>query len=142
MVDQRDAAEEVGRHGSRWAATWRRWRRVQPQAQPVDRSRAARKISAVKAAGSWAGIAVRECRDKCTALRKIMAQDQNALVWLDMEMTGLDPDRDRIIEIAMVVTDSALNIMAEAPTWWWCISPTPCSTPWTTGTRTPTASPV
>jgi len=46
-----------------------------------------------------------------------MAQDQNALVWLDLEMTGLDPDRDRIIEIAFVVTDTALNIVAEAPVW-------------------------
>ena len=46
-----------------------------------------------------------------------MAQDQNALVWLDLEMTGLEPDRDRIIEIAFVVTDAALNIVAEAPVW-------------------------
>ena len=46
-----------------------------------------------------------------------MAQDQNALVWLDMEMTGLDPDRDRIIEIAFIVTDSQLNAVATAPTW-------------------------
>ena len=46
-----------------------------------------------------------------------MAQDQNALVWLDLEMTGLDPDRDRVIEIAFVVTDTALNIVAEAPVW-------------------------
>jgi oligoribonuclease len=44
-----------------------------------------------------------------------MAQDQNHLVWLDMEMTGLDPDRDRIIEIALVVTNSALETVAEAP---------------------------
>jgi oligoribonuclease len=44
-----------------------------------------------------------------------MAQDQNNLVWLDMEMTGLDPDRDRIIEIAIVVTDSQLRTVAEAP---------------------------
>ncbi len=44
-----------------------------------------------------------------------MAQDQNNLVWLDMEMTGLDPDRDRIIEVAMVVTDAQLNTVAEAP---------------------------
>jgi oligoribonuclease len=44
-----------------------------------------------------------------------MAQDQTYLVWLDMEMTGLDPDRDRIIEIALVVTDAALNTVAEAP---------------------------
>ncbi len=46
-----------------------------------------------------------------------MAQDQNALVWLDMEMTGLFPDTDRIIELAMVVTDSQLNVIAEAPVW-------------------------
>src|SRR5713226_7138852 len=44
-----------------------------------------------------------------------MAQDQNNLVWLDMEMTGLDPDKDRIIEVAIVVTDSQLNTLAEAP---------------------------
>ncbi len=44
-----------------------------------------------------------------------MAQDQNNLVWLDMEMTGLNPDIDRIIEVAVVVTDSALNVVAEAP---------------------------
>jgi oligoribonuclease len=44
-----------------------------------------------------------------------MPQDQNNLVWLDMEMTGLDPDRDRIIELAMVITDSQLNTVAEAP---------------------------
>ena len=46
---------------------------------------------------------------------KIMAQDNNNLIWLDMEMTGLDPDRDRVIEIAMVATDSALNTLAESP---------------------------
>jgi len=44
-----------------------------------------------------------------------MAQDQNNLVWLDMEMTGLDPDADRIIEAAIVITDSQLNVVAEAP---------------------------
>jgi oligoribonuclease len=44
-----------------------------------------------------------------------MAQDQNSLIWLDMEMTGLDPDNDRIIEVAIVVTDSQLNTVAEAP---------------------------
>lgn len=37
------------------------------------------------------------------------------LVWLDMEMTGLDPDTDRIIEVAVVVTDSELNILGEGP---------------------------
>ena len=44
-----------------------------------------------------------------------MAQDQNNLVWIDMEMTGLVPDADRIIEIAMVVTDAQLNVLAEGP---------------------------
>ena len=37
------------------------------------------------------------------------------LVWIDMEMTGLDPDNDRIIEVAVVVTDADLNILAEGP---------------------------
>ncbi|QAU35279.1 oligoribonuclease [Janthinobacterium sp. 17J80-10] len=37
------------------------------------------------------------------------------LVWVDMEMTGLDPDNDRIIEVAVVVTDPHLNILAEGP---------------------------
>ncbi|MDP1952649.1 MAG: oligoribonuclease, partial [Betaproteobacteria bacterium] len=44
-----------------------------------------------------------------------MPQDQNNLAWLDMEMTGLDPDRDRIIEMAIVVTDAQLNVVAESP---------------------------
>jgi len=44
-----------------------------------------------------------------------MPQDQNNLVWLDLEMTGLDPERDRIMELAIVVTDSQLNFVAEAP---------------------------
>jgi oligoribonuclease len=37
------------------------------------------------------------------------------LVWIDMEMTGLDPDNDRIIEVAAVVTDADLNVIAEGP---------------------------
>ncbi|MDB5798985.1 MAG: orn [Paucimonas sp.] len=37
------------------------------------------------------------------------------LVWVDMEMTGLSPDTDRIIEVAVVVTDSELNILGEGP---------------------------
>lgn len=44
-----------------------------------------------------------------------MAQDQNNLVWVDMEMTGLAPDLDRVIEIAMVVTDAQLNVLVEGP---------------------------
>ncbi|WEN42056.1 Oligoribonuclease [Thauera sp. GDN1] len=44
-----------------------------------------------------------------------MAQDPKTLIWLDMEMTGLEPDRDRIIEIAIVLTNEALETIAEAP---------------------------
>lgn len=44
-----------------------------------------------------------------------MAQDANNLIWIDLEMTGLDPDKDLIIEIATVVTDKNLNILAEGP---------------------------
>lgn len=44
-----------------------------------------------------------------------MAQDKNNLIWIDMEMSGLLPASDRIIEIALVVTDSQLNVVAEAP---------------------------
>ncbi len=44
-----------------------------------------------------------------------MAQDENNLIWIDLEMTGLDPDQDHIIEIATVVTDLHLNILAQGP---------------------------
>ncbi len=37
------------------------------------------------------------------------------LVWIDMEMTGLDPDKDRVIEVAAIVTDANLNVLAEGP---------------------------
>ena len=41
--------------------------------------------------------------------------DETRLVWIDMEMTGLRPDIDRIIEVAAVVTDSDLNVLVESP---------------------------
>jgi oligoribonuclease len=44
-----------------------------------------------------------------------MSRDENNLVWMDLEMTGLDPFRDQIIEIATVVTDDRLRILAEGP---------------------------
>lgn len=44
-----------------------------------------------------------------------MAQDSNNLIWTDLEMTGLDSQNDWIIEIATVVTDKDLNILAEGP---------------------------
>ncbi len=44
-----------------------------------------------------------------------MPLDNNNLIWIDLEMTGLSPERDVIIEIATLVTDADLNILAEGP---------------------------
>lgn len=44
-----------------------------------------------------------------------MAQDLSHLIWIDLEMTGLDPDNDQIIEIATVITDKNLVILAQGP---------------------------
>ena len=44
-----------------------------------------------------------------------MAADANNLIWVDMEMTGLQPDSDRVIEIALLVTDPQLNVLATGP---------------------------
>ena len=44
-----------------------------------------------------------------------MSLDPNRLIWIDMEMTGLRPETDRIIEVALVITDEALKTVAEAP---------------------------
>jgi len=44
-----------------------------------------------------------------------MSSKDSNLIWIDLEMTGLNPDTDRIIEIAIVVTDSHLKILAEGP---------------------------
>jgi len=59
-------------------------------------------------------------------MEKIMAQavlaterharyDESNLIWLDMEMSGLNPDSDRVLEIAVVVTDAQLTVIAEGP---------------------------
>jgi oligoribonuclease len=39
------------------------------------------------------------------------------LIWVDMEMSGLDPEKERILEIAIIVTDAHLNVIATAPVW-------------------------
>lgn len=44
-----------------------------------------------------------------------MAQDSNNLIWIDMEMSGLNPEIDRILEVALVVTNPQLETVAEAP---------------------------
>jgi oligoribonuclease len=54
---------------------------------------------------------------QATDVQAVPAQRPNEfnLVWVDMEMTGLDPDNDKIIEVAVVVTDPQLNVIAEGP---------------------------
>ncbi len=42
-------------------------------------------------------------------------QNPQNLIWIDLEMTGLDPERDHIIEMATIVTDTDLNVLAEGP---------------------------
>jgi oligoribonuclease len=44
-----------------------------------------------------------------------MAQDPGNLIWIDMEMSGLNPDSDKVLELAVIVTDSQLNAVAEGP---------------------------
>ena len=44
-----------------------------------------------------------------------MAQDPSRLIWIDMEMSGLNPDTERVLEIAIVVTNNVLDTVAEAP---------------------------
>lgn len=44
-----------------------------------------------------------------------MAQDSQNLIWIDLEMTGLNPETDLIIEMATIVTDKELNILAQGP---------------------------
>ena len=44
-----------------------------------------------------------------------MAEGKQGLVWIDLEMTGLDPDRDRIIEMATIITDRQLETLAIGP---------------------------
>ena len=44
-----------------------------------------------------------------------MALNPDNLIWVDMEMSGLNPDTDKVLEVAIVVTDTHLNTVAEAP---------------------------
>lgn len=48
-------------------------------------------------------------------MESIMSQHNDNLIWLDMEMSGLQPDSDRILELAAVVTDAELNVLGESP---------------------------
>ncbi len=45
----------------------------------------------------------------------VSLKNENNLIWVDMEMTGLNPSTDRILEVAVVVTDSQLNVLVQGP---------------------------
>jgi len=55
-----------------------------------------------------------QAHDNQASATAIKPDDMN-LIWVDMEMTGLDPDTDKILEVAVIVTDSQLNVLAEGP---------------------------
>ena len=58
------------------------------------------------------------CENMHPILREFnMPQDAGRLIWIDLEMTGLKPEHDRIIEMALVITDGDLNVVSEAPVW-------------------------
>lgn len=44
-----------------------------------------------------------------------MSYSENNLIWIDLEMTGLNPEKERIIEMAIIITDAQLNLVAESP---------------------------
>ena len=46
-----------------------------------------------------------------------MAQDPNNLIWIDLEMSGLNPETERILEVAIVITTAQLDVVAEAAVW-------------------------
>jgi oligoribonuclease len=48
-------------------------------------------------------------------MAQVAVQNPDNLIWLDMEMSGLLPDSDRILELAVVVTDAQLNVLGESP---------------------------
>jgi oligoribonuclease len=58
------------------------------------------------------------CENERPIVREFdMPQDPSRLIWIDLEMTGLRPEVDHIIEMALIVTDGDLNTVAEAPVW-------------------------
>ena len=66
-------------------------------------------------------------------------QNAQNLIWIDLEMTGLDPDNDVIIEMATIVTDSNLNTLAEGPVIA-IHTAMKCWPAWTNGTPAPTVA--
>src|SRR3546814_20504102 len=85
--------------------TWRIWREA-------SQSRARISVNK-KATNSKVNIGDGPCA-KIGVLRKdYMAANDQRLVWLDMEMTGLDPEKERIIEVAVEINEDDLTFVAE-----------------------------
>src|SRR5690606_30111576 len=93
---------------SRCRSTWRIWREA-------THDRVARSANR-KAMNHKVNIGCRLVYEKIPLLRMdYMAVNEQRLVWLDLEMTGLDPEKERIIEAAVVVTEPDLTFVAEGP---------------------------
>src|SRR5512147_1199944 len=111
-----NAAKSAGT-ASRWAATWRDWRQAsqvrQHRAAATKTAKTKLKADALKAI--WSNLRGRGPIGAATRSRILMAQDKTPLVWIDMEMSGLVPERERILEVAMVVTDADLEVIGVAP---------------------------
>ncbi|MCC7325411.1 MAG: oligoribonuclease [Burkholderiales bacterium] len=90
-------------------------RRTRSDADSTSTKRAV-KAAAVTVGGRRRATGVRQS-GRFNSTPPLMPQDANHLIWIDMEMTGLVPDRDRIIEVALVITDNNLATVAEAPVW-------------------------
>ena len=74
----------------------------------------------MKALGVLSTMEGRLCHNARPALRGCkgsinVAQNDTHLVWIDMEMSGLEPDRDSVLEVALIVTDKDLNLVEEGP---------------------------
>src|ERR1700682_3947669 len=91
---------------SRFALTNAICRRASHRRTPTDADSASTKMAVNREGVTEAALAgVRQSTPSFYATRS-MAQDANNLIWIDMEMTGLSPATDRIIEVALIVTDA------------------------------------
>src|SRR2546421_7800802 len=89
------------------------WRKLSQSRSAVARPSTTRKVTP-KVVTSKASLNCDTINGRHVA-RSIMAQDTQHLIWIDMEMSGLNPESDRVLEIAIVITNGDLSTVAEAP---------------------------
>src|SRR5918993_1497411 len=67
------------------------------------------------ARGRGGGCGIMACPDSRQERGSVSTPEEQRLIWIDLEMTGLDPDTDSVLEIATLVTDAELVVLAEGP---------------------------